>query len=73
MNKYKDALNELFVYSKHIANKVEILSLIECYEKLEQLINEYFELKERYDLLNLKVIEQNIREMNYLYEVQEDG
>lgn len=51
MNKYKDALNELFVYSKHSANKVEILSLIECYEKLEQLINEHFELKEKHEKL----------------------
>lgn len=51
MNKYKDALNELFVYSKHSANKVEILSLTECYEKLEQLINEHFELKEKYEKL----------------------
>lgn len=51
MNKYKDALNELFVYSKHSANKVEILSLIKCYEKLEQLINEHFELKEKYEKL----------------------
>ena len=51
MNKYKDALNELFVYSKHSANKVEILSLTESYEKLEQLINEHFELKERYEKL----------------------
>lgn len=40
----KDSLNELFVYSKHIANKVEIVSLIECYERLEQLIEEYFDM-----------------------------
>lgn len=51
MNNYKDALNELFVYSKHSANKLEILSLTECYEKLEQLINEHFELKEKYEKL----------------------
>ena len=51
MNKYKDALNELFVYSKHSANKVEILSLTKCYEKLEQLIEEYFKLKEKYERL----------------------
>ena len=39
----KESLIELFVYSKHIANKVEIQSLNECYERLEQLINEHFD------------------------------
>lgn len=36
---------------------------LECFE---QIINEHFELKEHYDYLNLKVIEQNMIEMNYL-------
>lgn len=36
------------------------------YHTLKQLINEHFELKKDYDYLNLKVIEQNMREMNYL-------
>lgn len=40
---YKDSLNELFIYSKYSANKVEIISLIKCYEKLEQLIEEHFD------------------------------
>lgn len=38
-----DALTELSVYAKYIANKAEISSLFECYERLEQLINEHFD------------------------------
>lgn len=46
-----DALTELSVYAKYIANKAEISSLFECYERLEQLINEHFELVEAHEKL----------------------
>ena len=69
---YKESLNELFVYSKHIANKVEVQSLSECYERLEQLIIEHFELLEKYQnlqdenaRLSFDKIVNNIEDMNY--------
>ena len=68
---YKESLNELFVYSKHIANKVEVQSLSECYERLEQLIIEHFELLEKYQnlqdenaRLSFDKIVNNIEDMN---------
>ena len=54
---YKDSLNELFVYSKYSANKVEIISLIKCYEKLEQLINEHFKLVKENERLSTQLVE----------------
>lgn len=73
---YKLCISQLhYCLSYHESDK----SLFDNLEQLEQLVEKHFELleeleilKEQNSILNAKVIENNLKEMNYLMEKQDD-